>query len=179
MLCATSAGRVATCATALVASVLGACDGSLSMTSIDAGPAAPRVVNDAGTGDAGTDDTGTGDAGTGDTGTGDAGALAADGGSDAPPPPEPPVEPPPPGSGGPSGQAPPPCPRPDSALNLRPTPSTRQAPVGSVPGGVLVDVLARVEGEPIEGSALWLEIEWTGQRGFVSAFFAECTEEDH
>ena len=59
-------------------------------------------------------------------------------------------------------------------LNVRPDPSTGQAPVGNLPDGAVANVLSRVNGEAIDGNPLWFEIERGPLRGFVTAVFAEC-----
>jgi hypothetical protein len=71
------------------------------------------------------------------------------------------------------------CPRlrvqvaPDPTLNVRPTPSTEQEPVGSLVHGQIVDTVAAVQGEAIEGNTLWYQI--AAPAGYVSGVFVECT----
>lgn len=80
------------------------------------------------------------------------------------------------GSGGEDG-----CPRvratvdPGVPLNVRPDPSTANPPVGTLQSGNIVDVVAEVEGESIEGNALWFQISAPWVEGFVWSGFAECT----
>ena len=92
----------------------------------------------------------------------------------APPPPTPDAAPPAP-EGPPSD-----CPRvrvTDTGgigLNVRPDPSTGQAPVGNLPDGSIVDGLGRVDGEVIEGDPTWYEIQRGDLRGFVTSHWVEC-----
>ncbi len=73
------------------------------------------------------------------------------------------------------------CPRlrvqvaPDPTLNVRPTPSTAQAPIASLPHGAIVDVVAAVQGEAIEGNPLWYQI--AAPAGYVSGVFVVCTQD--
>jgi hypothetical protein len=63
-------------------------------------------------------------------------------------------------------------------LNVRPTPSTAQEPVGTLPNGAIVDVLGLVTGESIEGNDAWFEIEGEGLVGFVWSELVVCTLEE-
>lgn len=71
------------------------------------------------------------------------------------------------------------CPRlrvlvaPEPTLNVRPTPSTAEAPIDSLPHGAIVEVVMPVQGESIEGNTLWYQI--VEPAGFVSGAFVECT----
>ena len=73
------------------------------------------------------------------------------------------------------------CPRvrvtvaPGEVLNIRPEPSTAQAPVGTLPAGAIVDVVGVASGESIEGNDQWFEITSTSGDGFVWSGLAECT----
>lgn len=73
------------------------------------------------------------------------------------------------------------CPRvrvtvpPGDVLNVRPTPSTVEAPLGALASGAIVDVLAIVEGEVIEGNATWYQIQAGNLTGFIWGGWAECT----
>jgi murein DD-endopeptidase MepM/ murein hydrolase activator NlpD len=60
-------------------------------------------------------------------------------------------------------------------LNVRPTPSTEQAPIGSLPNGAIVDVLEEVVGEQIDGTSTWFHIVTDTLDGYVFGGFAECT----
>jgi murein DD-endopeptidase MepM/ murein hydrolase activator NlpD len=64
-----------------------------------------------------------------------------------------------------------------ATLNVRPTPSTQQAPVGKLTDGDIVDVLAQVKGEVVSGNDLWFQIQAPGLTGYISAQFAQCTLE--
>jgi hypothetical protein len=73
------------------------------------------------------------------------------------------------------------CPRlrvmvPDGeVLNVRPDPSTAQEPVGSLSNGALVDTIAAVQGEVLDGVALWYEVSSLNVAGFVFSGFVTCT----
>jgi murein DD-endopeptidase MepM/ murein hydrolase activator NlpD len=72
------------------------------------------------------------------------------------------------------------CPRlrvisPDEVLNVRPDPSTANAAVATLTHGTIVDRLADVDGEPVDGNPLWREIQSGDVHGFVSDVFVECT----
>jgi len=75
------------------------------------------------------------------------------------------------------------CPRvrvsvgPGLTLNVRPDPSTTNAPVGSLAEGAVVEVVDdEVFGESVEGVDLWYEIGGAVP-GFVHSAFASCTSE--
>lgn len=73
------------------------------------------------------------------------------------------------------------CPRvrvdvpPGEVLNVRPTPSTAMDPVGTLADGALVDVVAIVQGEVLDGNGEWIEIEGPMITGFVWSGLVECT----
>lgn len=79
---------------------------------------------------------------------------------------------------------PPDCPRvqvtvmPGNTLNIRPTPSTAGAPLGKLAAGEIVDALALVHGELVDGSDLWFEIATPDITGFVLAAYVQCTTEE-
>lgn len=125
-----------------------------------------------GTGDEGVDD----DDGGGDDGD-STGADASDGGDDAPP-----------SDGdaddddaGESGGVQNDCPRvrvsvsAGKGLNVRPSPSTEEEPIGSLPNHAIVDVLGEATGELIQGTTVWFHIADADLDGFVSGAYAECT----
>jgi murein DD-endopeptidase MepM/ murein hydrolase activator NlpD len=60
-------------------------------------------------------------------------------------------------------------------LNVRPTPSTMEEPLGSLPNNAIVDVLEAVEGEEIDGTTLWFHIATDTLDGYVFGGFVECT----
>lgn len=64
-----------------------------------------------------------------------------------------------------------------ATLNVRSTPSTADAPIGVLNDGDIVDVLAQVNGEVIDGNALWFQIQAPNLSGYVSAEYAACTLE--
>ncbi len=81
-----------------------------------------------------------------------------------------------------AGPPPPACPRvrvvtPGEVLNIRPSPSTAMAVIGTLPDGAIVEVIAMVRGESIGGNDLWYEIRHAGGTGFVFSGFATCTED--
>ena len=76
-----------------------------------------------------------------------------------------------------------PCPRvrtvvPGDVLNVRPTPSTAMAAIGTLPDGVIVDVLAIVQGELIDGDDTWYQIDGNWPAGYVFGGFVECTQDE-
>lgn len=82
-----------------------------------------------------------------------------------------------------AGPPPPSCPRarvntPGEVLNVRPDPSTGSPPVGTLPHAYLVEVVAMVRGQAIDGADLWFEIASPIASGFVFATFAECTDDE-
>lgn len=62
-------------------------------------------------------------------------------------------------------------------LNVRPDPSTQNAPVGTLSNGAIVDVLDQVAGESVEGNDVWFSIQSGALSGYISAVFAACTTE--
>lgn len=62
-----------------------------------------------------------------------------------------------------------------SSLNLRPSPSTEQAPIIGLPHDLVVERIADVAGESIEGNELWYEVDTPIASGFISSVFATCT----
>ncbi|MCA9636051.1 MAG: peptidoglycan DD-metalloendopeptidase family protein [Myxococcales bacterium] len=79
---------------------------------------------------------------------------------------------------------PPDCPRVEvmvamgNVLNVRPTPSTAEAPIGKLANGAIVDALDLVDGEVVSGDPKWFEIDFEGQVGYISAVYAACTLEE-
>jgi len=73
------------------------------------------------------------------------------------------------------------CPRvrvtvaPGDVLNVRPTPSTAEAPLGTLPPGAIVDVIELVQGEVLEGNGGWYQIHSPGLDGYVWSGLVECT----
>jgi hypothetical protein len=61
-----------------------------------------------------------------------------------------------------------------TALNVRRTPDTSQAAIGSLAGGEVVTRLRTVTGASVRGTTNWYEIEKPGLRGYVSASYAAC-----
>lgn len=76
------------------------------------------------------------------------------------------------------------CPRvrvavePGETLNVRADPSTANPIVGSLAPGAIVDVLAEVAGEEIDGVALWYRVETSALEGYIFSTFAVCTSEE-
>ncbi|MBX3127939.1 MAG: peptidoglycan DD-metalloendopeptidase family protein [Polyangiaceae bacterium] len=106
-----------------------------------------------------------GSAGGGEAGGGgDAGAAASSGGSSSAP------------------TLPSNCPRVQvtvpsgQVLNVRPAPSTQGAPVGTLASGAIVDALALVQGETLDGNPLWFQIESPGVTGYVWSGLVACTQ---
>lgn len=63
-------------------------------------------------------------------------------------------------------------------LNVRPTASTAQEPIGSLPNNSIVDVLEQVTGEAIDGSDVWFHVTTETLDGYVFGGFVECTLEE-
>ncbi len=137
---------------------MGCDDGSLG-TRDDAGPAVDARPIDAAAGDAASSD----DASVASP------DASADAGMDA---------------GMDAGPPPPACPRvrvttmSPEVLNIRPAPNTSMAPVGSLPSGMIVELVDMVRGEAIGGVDLWYQITSSRGDGFVFSEFAECTEDE-
>ncbi|PCC69007.1 Peptidase family M23 [Nannocystis exedens] len=75
-----------------------------------------------------------------------------------------------------------PCPQirvvtPNDVLNVRPTPSTAMAAIGTVTNGSVHDVLAIVQGENIDGEDTWYRIDGPWPEGYVFGSFVECIPE--
>ena len=76
------------------------------------------------------------------------------------------------------------CPRvrvvtvPGETLNVRPDPSTTNEPIGALPNNAVIEVIDEIEGEAVDGNALWFHIVYLDTEGYVSAVFAECTLDD-
>ena len=62
-------------------------------------------------------------------------------------------------------------------LNVRPDPSTQSAPVGTLANGAIVDVVAQVTGESVDGNDIWFSISSGALSGYISSAFASCTTE--
>ncbi len=60
-------------------------------------------------------------------------------------------------------------------LNVRPDPSTQGAPVGTLASGTIVDVVAEVTGESVDGNDVWFSISYGSLSGYISSAFATCT----
>jgi murein DD-endopeptidase MepM/ murein hydrolase activator NlpD len=59
-----------------------------------------------------------------------------------------------------------------NTLNLRPSPSTTEPPIGKLANGAMV--LDLVDGEVIDGDPKWFKVEFEGMVGYISAAFAKC-----
>jgi murein DD-endopeptidase MepM/ murein hydrolase activator NlpD len=74
------------------------------------------------------------------------------------------------------------CPRirvvtPGEMLNIRPSPSTAMAAIGTLPDGAIAEVVSAVHGESIGGVDVWYEIRRSSGTGFVFSSFARCTDD--
>lgn len=63
---------------------------------------------------------------------------------------------------------------PGANLNVRPSASTTEDPIGTLTNADLVDVLDEVEGEMIENITTWLHISTTDLDGYISKAHASC-----
>ncbi len=62
-------------------------------------------------------------------------------------------------------------------LNIRPSSNTSQPAVGSVPEGVCLKVEARTNtGQDIFGNTNWFKITHNGKTGWISAYYADCSD---
>ncbi len=61
-------------------------------------------------------------------------------------------------------------------LNVRPDPSTSDAPVGQLAEGQVVETVDIVDGEAVSGVTTWYEIDTGALSGFVSGAFAACVD---
>ena len=87
-----------------------------------------------------------------------------------------------PGETGETGGPPADCPRvrvntPGDVANVRPQPSTAMAPVGTLANGTLVDVVAIVQGEAVDGNSQWVQIESPKVNGYIWGGLAVCTSD--
>lgn len=62
------------------------------------------------------------------------------------------------------------------ALNVRSMPNTDHAAVAQLAAGQVVDRLATVSGERVDGDARWHRIRWGNMVGYVSGRFAACAD---
>lgn len=62
--------------------------------------------------------------------------------------------------------------------NVRPDPSTDQTPVGTLEAGEIVDVVAFVKGQTLDGNDLWYQIESGTLSGYVFSGLALCTTDE-
>lgn len=63
-----------------------------------------------------------------------------------------------------------------TSLNVRPTPNTDYAPLGIVSGGDVLDREDTVQGKLVRGTTDWFQIDFEGETGFISAYYATCTD---
>lgn len=63
-------------------------------------------------------------------------------------------------------------------VNVRPDPSTAKAPLGTLDPGDIVDVVAFVQGETLDGVSLWYQIKSPTLSGYVFSTLAKCTTEE-
>ncbi|WAS95974.1 peptidoglycan DD-metalloendopeptidase family protein [Nannocystis punicea] len=76
-----------------------------------------------------------------------------------------------------------PCPKirvvtPGDVLNVRPTPSTAMPALGTLPDGAVVDVLATVQGENIDGTDTWYQVPGDWPEGYVFGGLVQCIPEE-
>ncbi|MCB9644852.1 MAG: N-acetylmuramoyl-L-alanine amidase [Myxococcales bacterium] len=63
-----------------------------------------------------------------------------------------------------------------ATLNIRPQPNTSQAPVGTVSQGTCLKVLKKdTNGQDVSGNKTWYQITYNNVTGWVSAFYAPCS----
>ncbi len=61
-----------------------------------------------------------------------------------------------------------------ATLNVRPSPSTQEAAVGTLANGDIVTRTATVRGQAVRDTTIWYRVEKPGLTGYVSAAFAAC-----
>lgn len=66
----------------------------------------------------------------------------------------------------------------NEVLNIRPTPGTSGAPVGTLIRGYVVKTTELVRGDAVDGEDRWYGIESPRGNGYVHFDFVECTEEE-
>ena len=60
------------------------------------------------------------------------------------------------------------------SLNVRPSASTSQSPIGALRNNDVVDKLSSVEGQSVNGNRTWHRIQKGNLRGYVSAYYTTC-----
>lgn len=63
-------------------------------------------------------------------------------------------------------------------LNVRSSPHLDGALVGTLAEGAIVDAIAIVDGDPVDGVSTWYEVDTTRVHGFVSGRYSECTTDE-
>lgn len=63
-------------------------------------------------------------------------------------------------------------------LNVRPSPSTAEEAIGVLANGTIVDTIAAVQGQAIDGNTLWYEIDAPSTAGYVFSAFVQCTTDE-
>lgn len=58
------------------------------------------------------------------------------------------------------------------SLNVRETPNTKYAPIGSIPYGTIIDLVCKVNGESVEGNPRWYRLTGSKAR-YVAARWVE------
>jgi hypothetical protein len=81
----------------------------------------------------------------------------------------------------PSSSSPPPaasCARVEMTadINVRPSASTSREPLGQLRDGDVVNRLATVEGQDVQGNREWHKVPFGNQQGYVAAAYARCLE---
>jgi murein DD-endopeptidase MepM/ murein hydrolase activator NlpD len=84
---------------------------------------------------------------------------------------------------GPAPEPPPACPRirvttVGLPLNVRSTPRLDGTLVGTLAEGAIVDAVATVTGDTVDGVSTWYEIDAAPVHGFVSGRYSECTTDE-
>lgn len=64
---------------------------------------------------------------------------------------------------------------PGKTLNVRPDPSTNGAVIAVLQDNTPVEVLAKVDGQAVDGTTLWYKIKGAGAEGFVYSPFIACS----
>ena len=63
-----------------------------------------------------------------------------------------------------------------TVLNVRRTPDTSEAAIGTLAGDEVVARLRTVTGASVRGTTDWYEVEKPGLRGYISSSYATCAD---
>lgn len=58
-----------------------------------------------------------------------------------------------------------------TVVNLRPTPDTSQAPLGTIPAGVSPDFICFAYGQYVGGVRVWFKVNYAGRTGYFASYY--------